>query len=52
MKNWRTTLLGIASIIFAIASFLQKHELTNESIGLLTSGAGLIFAKDSKKEQH
>jgi hypothetical protein len=46
MKNWKTTLSGIASIISGVALFLNKPEQVVEAVGLVSLGFGLIFAKD------
>lgn len=47
MKNWKTTLSGIASIIGGIAMFVNNPEQIQEAIGMVIIGAGLLFAKDS-----
>jgi hypothetical protein len=49
MNNWKTTLSGIASIIGAVAMYVNDPLKINEAIGLLIVGFGLIFAKDSEK---
>jgi len=43
-KNWKTSLLGIGTIVTGIAQFLTGNQA--EAIGLLMSGIGLLFAKD------
>ena len=47
MENWKTTLSGIASIIGAVAMWVNDPLKINEAIGLLVIGIGLIFAKDA-----
>lgn len=56
MKNWKTTALGISTILAAVASVIQaaldNDHSTNPDITVavaaIMSGIGLIFAKDSK----
>jgi hypothetical protein len=43
-KNWKTSLLGIGSIITGVAQFVTGNQA--EAIGLIMSGIGLLFAKD------
>ena len=47
MKNWKTTLSGIALIIGAIAMFVNDPTKLNEAIVGGTAGIGLIVAKDN-----
>lgn len=56
-RNWRTTFLGIATIVVASAGVvanpataLQQDRLS-ATIAAITAGAGLIAAKDSKEEK-
>ena len=46
MKNWKTTLSGVASIIGAVALFINHPDRIEEAIAMATLGFGLIFAKD------
>jgi hypothetical protein len=58
MKNpsWRTTTLGIITILTAVAgvvqAFLDNDPATNPdftvAVAAVVSGIGLIFAKDAK----
>lgn len=48
MKNWKTTLAGIASIITGI-SLIINGQLT-EGVSAIVAGIGLIFATDVKSE--
>lgn len=58
MKSWRTTTLGVCTIIGAVAHFIvavvDGDPSTKPSIEVLTTavgaGWGLILAKDDKKE--
>lgn len=43
-KNWKTSLLGLGSIITGVAQFITGNQA--EAIGLIMSGIGLLFAKD------
>lgn len=43
-KNWKTSLLGVGSIITGVAQFITGNQA--EAIGLIMSGIGLLFAKD------
>ena len=43
-KNWKTSLLGISTLVTGIAQFLTGNQA--EAIGLIMSGIGLLFAKD------
>lgn len=55
--NWRTTTLGAATILAAVATavaaLLDNDPLTNPNWALVaasfTSGLGLIMAKDASK---
>jgi hypothetical protein len=43
-KNWKTSLLGIGSIISGVALFLTGDQAG--AIASIMSGIGLVFAKD------
>jgi len=43
-KNWKTSLLGIGSIISGVALFLKGDQAG--AIASIMSGVGLLFAKD------
>ena len=47
MKNWKTTLAGIASIIQGVSLFLNHPEQAEQAIGMVIIGFGLLFAKDN-----
>ncbi len=47
MKNWKTTLSGIASIIAGITLYVNDPTKINEAIGLVVIGFGFFVAKDS-----
>ena len=55
-KSWRTTVLGITTILTAVAgvvaALIDNDPLTNPdmtvAVAAIVSGIGLIFAKDSK----
>lgn len=55
-KSWRTTALGITTIVTAVAglvqAFLDNDPTTNPdmtvAIAAIVSGIGLIFARDAK----
>lgn len=47
MKNWKTTISGVASIVAGISMYVNDPLTINEAIGLVVVGLGLIFAKDS-----
>lgn len=44
VNNWKTTISGLASLLFGLASVLSG-DLTS-GIPAITSGVGLIFATD------
>lgn len=46
-KNWKTTILGIVTIIVGL--FTSKGKLDAASGTAILSGVGLILAKDSDK---
>jgi hypothetical protein len=56
MKSWRTTVLGIVTILTAVAGVVQalvdNDPTTNPdmtvAVAAVVSGIGLIFAKDAK----
>jgi len=43
-KNWKTSLLGIGSIITGVALFFKGNQV--EAFTAISSGLGLLFAKD------
>lgn len=55
-KSWRTTVLGITTILTAVAgvvaAMVDHDPMTNPdmtvAVAAIVSGIGLIFAKDSK----
>lgn len=58
-KSWRTTVLGITTILMAIAGVVQaiadNDPATNPdmtvAVAAVLSGIGLIFARDQKAHQ-
>ncbi len=46
-KNWKTTILGIVTIVVGL--FTSKGKLDAASGTAILSGVGLILAKDSDK---
>ena len=46
IKNWKTTIAGIATIVIGIINW--KNNPT-ESITSITAGVGLILASDGKE---
>ena len=44
MRNWKTTLFGISSIVTGIATIIKGDIQTG--IATIIAGAGLLFAKD------
>lgn len=53
--NWKTTTLGVAtivsSILTALISFLKTGQISDigTTIAAITAGVGLIVAKDAQK---
>jgi len=43
-KNWKTSLLGIGSIVTGVALFLTGDQAG--AVASIMSGIGLMFAKD------
>jgi hypothetical protein len=43
-KNWKTSLLGLGSIITGVALFFKGNQV--EAFTAISSGLGLLFAKD------
>ena len=60
LTSWRTTVLGITTIITAVAGMLQavldNDPATNPdmtvALAAILSGIGLIFARDSKAQTY
>lgn len=53
MKSWKTTLGGIASLLSGLAGLAHAVSVGDYSnlpvlLAAITSGAGLIFARDNK----
>jgi len=46
-RNWKTTLLGVGSIITGVALFLKGNQI--EALSAISSGIGLMFSKDHDK---
>lgn len=46
MKNWKTTLVGLALIGAGIAVFIQTKDYTQAGAAILV-GTGFFFAKDN-----
>jgi hypothetical protein len=46
MKNWKTTLTGVSSIIGGIALFVNQPDKIQEAIGMVIIGIGFLSAKD------
>lgn len=47
-KNWKTTILGLGSIITGVGLFFKGQQL--EAAQAIAAGIGLIFAKDNDVE--
>lgn len=47
MKNWKTTLAGLASIIVGISTIVNHPEQLEAGTAAITLGFGLLFAKDN-----
>lgn len=48
ISNWKTTLLGLASIGYGVKVFVSTGDLA-QSYAAIIAGIGLIFAKDADK---
>ena len=48
-KNWKTSLAGLGSIFTGVALFLKGD--TTGALAAVTTGFGLLFAKDSESEK-
>ncbi len=46
IRNWKTTLAGIASILTGVSKIVNDGAITAEAFGLIVAGIGLIFGKD------
>lgn len=47
IKNWKTTLAGIAGILSVVSKALSNDwHFTIEDFGIITASIGLIFSKD------
>lgn len=53
MKNWKTTLLGVLTLVAGIASIgiklLNGGSVGLEDAAIIGAGTGLITAKDNNK---
>lgn len=47
LRNWKTTLLGVATIVISLLT--SKGKIDAATGTAILSGAGLILAKDSDK---
>jgi hypothetical protein len=46
MKNWKTSLGGIAALLSVVAKIANGHSLDATDFALVASAIGLLFAKD------
>lgn len=46
MKNWKTTVAGIAAVLGVVAKVVSSGHMDAADIGAFTAGVGLIMAKD------
>ena len=49
LKNWKTTLAGAATIILTLLT--AKGKLDAQTAAAITSGIGLIIAKDAHQDE-
>lgn len=48
MKNWRSTLAGLAAVLSVVsAKEMEKILQSPEDLAIIIAGIGLIFAKDA-----
>jgi len=47
MKNWKTTILGILSLLFTMSKIYATGVVEAQDVAVITAGGGLITAKDS-----
>lgn len=52
MKSWKTTLTGVGTVLASVAAICKgvaigDYAVIAASIGGITSGIGLIFARDN-----
>lgn len=50
LKNWKTTLAGAATIILTLLT--AKGKLDAQTAAAITSGVGLIIAKDAHQDEN
>ena len=50
LKNWKTTLAGAATIILTLLT--AKGKLDAQIAAAITSGIGLIIAKDAHQDEN
>lgn len=46
MKNWKTTLAGVAGLISVISKVVGEGKITADDVALALAALGLLFAKD------
>lgn len=46
MKNWKTSFLGVLSIATIGVKLANGGSISNEDIGVIIAGVGLLLAKD------
>jgi hypothetical protein len=49
LRNWKTTLAGIAAIIAAASLAVNHPDKYGEAVTMALAGFGLILAKDGDK---
>lgn len=46
-KNWKTTVLGILALLFTGFKIYSTGTVEPEDVAIITTGGGLIVAKDN-----
>jgi hypothetical protein len=47
MKNWRTSVAGILSVLPIVWKLAQGQTVTEVEIGMIVTAIGLVLAKDA-----
>ena len=46
LRNWKTTIAGIAAILIAVGKMLAAMTIESEDAAMIAAGVGLISARD------
>jgi hypothetical protein len=49
IENWKTTIVGVATVAGVVAKWVQAGQVDFNDIPVILAGFGLVAAKDANK---